>query len=283
MYSIIYFSLKRDKISPVLVDNRGIYLLIEVKRPPIILQKISYKSEEDTDETRLPGTPSIGHANGWLFKLDYPNFNLYTTLFKVLRRYNLTPRQFNERNIIDLINLKVPEKQRLKSVRLLSNHIWIQQNQSIVDDFRYYRWPSYPFETKFEIMKLISKHIITFHDLIVDEKAETILKQCSINTLSACTGMCKNLSSFLYKTLIILFKIKLSNKLLIGSQVFVTMMMKIGTNRMNKKNNNTKNQTRTKSQHPPNIFRQLIMSCLCLFNFIPVLEHLSMFRTLNRL
>jgi hypothetical protein len=180
----------------VVIENRGIYLLIEVKRPPIILQKVNYSLEDDTDETRLPGTPSIGHANGWVFTLDYPNLNLYVSLFKVLRRYNLTPREFNERNIIDLINLKVTEKRRLKSVRLLSNHTWIHQNQNIVNDFRLRRWPSYPFETKFEIMKLISKHIITFHDLIVDEKAETILKQCSIHTLIACTGMCKRLSFF---------------------------------------------------------------------------------------
>ncbi|CAF4380893.1 unnamed protein product [Rotaria sp. Silwood2] len=36
-------------------------------------------------------------------------------------------------------------------------------------------------------MKLISKHIVTVHDLIVDEQAEHILQLCSINTLVALT------------------------------------------------------------------------------------------------
>jgi hypothetical protein len=157
--------------------------------------------EDDTDETRLPGTPLIGHANGWLFKLNYDNLNVYPPLFKVLRRYNLSPRQFSERNIIDLINLKGTENKRLKSIRLLSNETWVRQHQDIVDNFRRCRWPSYPFETKFEIMKLISKHIITFHDLMVDEKAETILEQCSINTLIACTGTYNKLACFLREKL----------------------------------------------------------------------------------
>jgi hypothetical protein len=100
-----------------------------------------------------------------------------------------------------LINLKGTENKRLKSIRLLSNETWVRQHQDIVDNFRRCRWPSYPFETKFEIMKLISKHIITFHDLIVDEKAETILEQCSINTLIACTGTYNKLACFLREKL----------------------------------------------------------------------------------
>ncbi len=169
---------------------------MELKRPPIILRKTSHIFEDDVDETRLPGTPLIGHANGWLFKLNYTNLNVYKNLFTILRRYNLSPRQFSERNIIDLIH-PITTAKRIKSVRLVSNYTWMQQNKDIVDNFRYRRWPSYPFETKFEIMKLISKHIITFHDLIVDEKVETILEQCSINTLIACTGTCNNLFSSL--------------------------------------------------------------------------------------
>jgi hypothetical protein len=182
--------------------------------------------EDDTDETRLPGTPLIGHANGWLFKLNYDNLNVYPPLFKVLRRYNLSPRQFSERNIIDLINLKGTENKRLKSIRLLSNETWVRQHQDIVDNFRRCRWPSYPFETKFEIMKLISKHIITFHDLIV---------------------------FFERKTLILFFQIKLLNKLLVGSQLLVTMMTKIGTKRTSKKNNK-KNQMTMSCQYSSNIF-----------------------------
>lgn len=161
----------------------------------MILQTIRRKSHNGADETRLPGTPAIGHANAWIFKLDYTNLTGYTRLFKILRHYNLSPKQFSERSIIHLIHPASILEKRLKSIRLLSNDLWVRQNQHKVDDFRYRRWPSYPFETKFEIMKLISKHIITFHDLIVDEKVETILEQCSINTLIACTGTHNKLTS----------------------------------------------------------------------------------------
>jgi hypothetical protein len=78
----------------------------------------------------------------------------------------------------------------------------VKQNQDKVDDFFNRRWPSYPFETKFEIMKLISKHIITVNDLIVDEQAESILKLCTINTLIALTGKYINLVSLLSLILI---------------------------------------------------------------------------------
>ncbi len=196
MSFFLYFSLKGDKISPVLVGNGSIFLLIELKRPPIILQTVSSRLKKGPIETRLPGTPAIGHANGWIFKLNYTNPNVYTQLFKILRRYNLSPKQFSGRNIIDLIHPVSAAKKCLKSVNVLSNDVWVRQNQDIVDNFRYHRWPAYPFETKFEIMKLVSKHIITFHDLIVDEKAENILEQCSVNTLVACTGIFNKLISF---------------------------------------------------------------------------------------
>jgi hypothetical protein len=70
-----------------------------------------------------------------------------------------------------------------------------KKNQVKVNDFLVRRWPSYPFETKFEIMKLISKHTITVYDLIVDEQAEHILKMCTINTLIALTGKYSKLVS----------------------------------------------------------------------------------------
>ena len=89
---------------------------------------------------------------------------------------------------MDLINTPAASQRYLDSVQLLSNELWETQNQEKIDDFLVRRWPSYPFEAKFEIMKLISNHTITAHDLVVDETVEIILSQCSINTLIACIG-----------------------------------------------------------------------------------------------
>ncbi len=155
-------------------------------------QNVSHPLFDNNDETRLPGTALIGHANAWLLKLSSSNGNNeYERLFCTLRRYNLTQNKFSEANIIHLISTPDAARRNLESIQLLSNDQWVEQNKPKVDAFRQRRWPSYPFETKFEIMKLISKHIITVNDLIVDEKAESILQQCSINTLVACTvGNC---------------------------------------------------------------------------------------------
>ena len=142
-----------------------------------------------SNKTRLPGSLLIGHANAWLFKLsatDPPSDNV--ALFRILQRYNLSSRQFSGDNIIHLMSSLPTMKKNFDSVQLLSNDEWVRHNQDKVDNFRYRRWPSYPFETKFEIMKLISKHIITVNDLIVDEQAEDILNLCSTNTLVALTG-----------------------------------------------------------------------------------------------
>jgi hypothetical protein len=190
--------------------DKEIFLLVEVRRPPSILKKqnISHALFENNDDTRLPGTALIGHANAWLFKLSSINCNQdYVRLFNMLRRYNLTQKQFSEFNIIELISrTKAAEKNLFESIQLLSNDEWIEQNKTKIDDFLKRRWSSYPFETKFEIMKLISMHIITVNDLIVDEKAESILKQCSVNTLIACTGMSNVLPNiFFCKKFIIFF------------------------------------------------------------------------------
>lgn len=187
----LYCSLKARKITPILINQTETYLLLEVKRPPIILEKQSMSSMGyDSDhETRLPGTSLMGHANVWLFKLAPDNRdNNYKQLFDILHHQNLTPRQFHGGNIMHLIGTLESAKKNLESVQLLSNDQWVKSNQTMVDDFFTRRWPSYPFETKFEIMKLISKHIITVNDLIVDEQAEDVLKLCTINTLTALTG-----------------------------------------------------------------------------------------------
>ncbi|CAF4541298.1 unnamed protein product, partial [Rotaria sp. Silwood2] len=182
--------LKARKITPVLINENEVFLLVEFKRPPIILE-VRNKSNslvDNFDENRLPGYGLIGHANAWLFKLSSQNLrNDYIKLFEILRRYNLSPREFSEFNIIQLIGTIQAARKNLESVLLISNDEWIKENQVKVDNFLNHRWPSYPFETKFEIMKLLSKHIITINDLIVDEKAEHILKKCTINTLIALT------------------------------------------------------------------------------------------------
>lgn len=148
---------------------------------------------DESDEKRLPGSRLIGYANAWLFKL-LPNNqgNGYVKLFEILRRYNLSPRQFSEYNIMYLIGKTENARKNLESIPLISNDDWVKENQAKVDDFFNRRWPSYPFETKFEIMKLMSKRIITVNDLIVDEQAENLLKLCSIDTLIALTGKCQN-------------------------------------------------------------------------------------------
>ncbi|CAF3855780.1 unnamed protein product, partial [Rotaria sp. Silwood1] len=190
--------LKGKKIIPVLINHNinhdtkceEVFLLVEIKRPPIILKKqyVDCIMFDQNDEIRLPGTALIGHANAWFFKLSSTKFNHdYMELFKILRRYNLTQKRFSEHNIIDLIRTIESARRNLESIELLSNDIWLEQNIKKVNNFLAHRWPSYPFETKFEIMKLISKHIITVHDLIVDDKVESILGQCSISTLIACT------------------------------------------------------------------------------------------------
>lgn len=185
------FSLKGRKITPVLIHKKQIYLLLEVKRPPIILETrgVSGIGGDASSEVRLPGTVLIGHANAWLFRLSATNPRSdYKALFATLHRYNLSPRQFTSENILHLMSSEQAVKKNFDAVQLVSNDDWVEQNQKQVDDFFTRRWPSYPFETKFEIMKLISKHIITVNDLIVDEQAEDILKLCTTNTLVALTG-----------------------------------------------------------------------------------------------
>jgi hypothetical protein len=195
----LYFSFKGKKITPVLINQNEVFLLLEVKRPPIILEthNISGAGYDTSNETRLPGTLLIGHANAWLFRLSSKKVRSdYVTLFRILHRYNLSPRQFTGENIIHLMNSIQAIKRNFVSVQLISNEDWVKENQDKVDDFFHRRWPSYPFETKFEIMKLISKHIITVNDLIVDEQAENILKLCTTNTLIALTGKYIKLISF---------------------------------------------------------------------------------------
>ena len=172
-------------------QRKDVFLLVEIRKPPMIIETLHISSPfgDDTTETRLPGTPLIGHANVWLFRLSSRTSpNDCSRLFDILSRQNLTSRRFSGENIVALIGTPAAAQRYLDSIQLLSNDLWVTQNQEQIDDFLNRRWPRYPFEAKFEIMKLISNHIITAHDLVVDETAELILSQCSVNTLIACTG-----------------------------------------------------------------------------------------------
>lgn len=187
--------MKGRKITPVLINQNHIYLLLEIKRAPTILDAKVTDSLEyiRSDETRLPGNVLIGHANAWLFKLSAEDLRSdYIKLFTILSRQNLSARQFSGEMIVHLMSSTESIRRNFHSIQLVSNDEWIKQNQIQVNQFFQHRWPSYPFETKFEIMKLLSKHVITVNDLIIDQQAEEILKRCTMNTLVAVTGMIAN-------------------------------------------------------------------------------------------
>ena len=88
-------NLRAEKISPIRISRRCFSLLIQIKQPPVILQKVSEQSANSGHEKRLPGTPLIGHANAWLVYLSGQNVNKdYIRLFQILNYYNLTPKIF---------------------------------------------------------------------------------------------------------------------------------------------------------------------------------------------
>ncbi|CAF1664186.1 unnamed protein product, partial [Adineta ricciae] len=178
-----------EKISPVLINNSSVYLLVELKRPPVIIQTYSDAQTNEKIDVRMPGTPLIGHANAWVFQLNSSRIVYeYGKLLNILCCHNLSPRQFAQRNALYCIFPIQKARENLRHVQILSNIDWVNENRRIVDRFLHDRWPRYPFEIKFELMKLISKHIITIHDLIVDESLDKILEQCSLDTFIACVN-----------------------------------------------------------------------------------------------
>lgn len=183
--------MKRRKITIVLINGDEVFLLMEVKQPPTILETTGDDSSisESYEEKRLPGFELIGHANVWLFKLaqNEADDNI-RKLFHLLHDHNLSSRNLFEGDIIHSIKNVDSAKEKFEPITLILNDKWISENRTKVDNFFDHRWSLYPFETKFEVMKLISKHIITVHDLIADEQVEHILEQCSINALVALTG-----------------------------------------------------------------------------------------------
>jgi hypothetical protein len=181
--------LKGEKISPVLINGSNVNLLVELKRPPVILHTYSHNLEDGKYDIRMPGTPLIGRANAWLFQLTGNKVaDDYIKLFQILRPYDLSPQRFFEYHILHLIYPLQAARESLRHVQVLSNDKWVKDNRERVDYFLKYRWPQYPFETKFEMMKLLSKHVITINDLIIDEQLDKILAQCSLHTFIACTG-----------------------------------------------------------------------------------------------
>lgn len=182
-------NLRAEKISPIRISRRCFSLLIQIKQPPVILQKVSEQSANSGHEKRLPGTPLIGHANAWLVYLSGQNVNKdYIRLFQILNYYNLTPKRFFRQNILKLMNdsMKQDNYTYFRHVDFLSNDQWMKENRQLVDHFLNNRWPRYPFEIKFEIMKLLSKHILTIHNLIIDDQFDLILAKCSLNIVINC-------------------------------------------------------------------------------------------------
>lgn len=172
-------------------EQKRIYLLFQVGKSPQITQKIGNSPlvELWDSQTRLPGKNLIGHANVWLFRLSSNITDpACSSLFKELSDHHLIPKQYKPEQMQQLVKSTTTPQIYIDSAKLISNSLWVEKHQQQIYNFGNFLWPSFPFETKFEIMKLISQHIITAHDLVLDENVEPILKQCSMGTFLACTG-----------------------------------------------------------------------------------------------
>jgi hypothetical protein len=79
--------LEGEKISPVVINDSHVGLLIELKQPPFILHTYSHNLVDAEYETSMPGTPLIGRTNAWLFQLAGKTIaNDYINLFRILCR-----------------------------------------------------------------------------------------------------------------------------------------------------------------------------------------------------
>ena len=161
-------------------------ILCEIRRPPCIscIRTRIASSNCIEDEIRLAGSPLIGRANAWLFGIG-PEPKTYADFASILIQHQLCAKGWEVS-----LSATDPCVERLIDIDLLLMKEWREKYRVIIERFLVKRWPSFPFETKFEIMKLISKYIITIHDLIVDERLEFILSKMSANTLAACVGKC---------------------------------------------------------------------------------------------
>lgn len=162
------------------------YILCEIRRPPCIScvrTRIS-NSNRIEDEIRLSGSSLIGRANAWLIRIG-PEPKIHADFASLLVQHRLCAKGWKVSSAID----QYAERLTVH-IDLLLMKEWREKYRVIIDRFLFKRWPSFPFETKFEIMKLISKYIITIYDLIVDERLEFILGKMSAKTLVACVGKC---------------------------------------------------------------------------------------------
>ena len=194
-------SLRRNKFSPVLAHgltplnsilstesiDPSTHILCEIRRPPFISHVINSSEETLDGGIRLPGVTLIGRANAYMFRLP-PDKKIYGQFGEILVKYRLCEKQFQARNIVDLLTTSVVNASILSHIDLLSLQDWSEKHRDDIDRFRSQRWPLFPFETKFEMMKLISKHIITVHDLILDDRLEFVLSQMTPDTFMACIG-----------------------------------------------------------------------------------------------
>ena len=190
------FSLKRHKISIAIInqpfdhaeEQNQIYVLMEVRRPPIILEITETEVLDQSNKTKIryPGTPIIGNADAWLFQLDQNNSeDNYRQLFAMLHRLNLSDMSHGNFN---LQRLQQGQRNDAINILLVPHDAWIERNQDRVLHFLKNQWQSYSFETKFELMKLIARRLMTVHDLVTDQRLEIILRQISIKLFMACIG-----------------------------------------------------------------------------------------------
>lgn len=192
------YSLGPRKISPVIIKRayrnrkeKSIFVLMQVTRCPILLRG-EYRDAYgflDSHEMRFPGNSLMGHADVWIFQLKDNHSSIFKNLFDLLHSHNLTKRDFYGASIENYIqgsrDTKITD---LDIVDLILNDEWIERKRSQLKHFCEDRWRFYPFETKFQIMKLINRRLITVYDLVFDDLAENILKKCSANLLVACIG-----------------------------------------------------------------------------------------------
>ncbi|CAF4493058.1 unnamed protein product, partial [Rotaria sp. Silwood2] len=191
--------LKGNKIVPVLIHglspsnmissrksiDPSVYILCEVRRPPCISSVRKVRADGSENEIRLPGSTLIGRTNAWLLNIG-SDPKIYQTFANLLDRYHLCAKHCQISDMVPLLTSVHQHAQCLIHIDLLLLKEWHEKNRLAIEQFCYQRWPFFPFETKFEIMKLISKHIITVNDLISDERLEFILGQISPSTLAAC-------------------------------------------------------------------------------------------------
>ncbi|CAM4955855.1 unnamed protein product [Rotaria socialis] len=191
--------LKGNKFVPVLIHglsssnlissnnsiDSSVYILCEIRRAPFISYVQRARADSSHNEIRLPGSTLLGRANAWLLRIG-SDPKIYQTFANLLDRHRLSAKHCQASNMVPLLTSVLQHSQQFIHINLLLMKEWQEKNRLAIARFSSQRWPYFPFQTKFEIMKLISKHIITVNDLILDERLEFILRKMSSNTLAAC-------------------------------------------------------------------------------------------------